>query len=75
MPITPEQLKKLRNRVELSQQGAANSVLTSKRTWQNWEAKIGNTNHRVIPEPVLELFCIKNNIKYKTVDRKVLIDV
>ncbi len=75
MPITPENLKKLRKTASLSQQEAADKVLAPKRTWQNWETDKGKLNHRVIPEGMLELFCIKINKSYKVVDKKVLIEL
>lgn len=73
MPIEPGELKSLRKRLGYTQQQAADTVLSPKRTWQNWEAERGNGNHHVIPEGFLELFCIKNKIPYEIVDKKVLI--
>lgn len=70
MPIKPEQLKKLRKRLGLTQTEAADTVLVTLRTWQNWEAAEGTINHRVMPEGMLELFCIKKKVAYKIVDKK-----
>jgi len=75
VPILPIKLKQLRKDLGLSQQQAADTVLSPKRSWQNWETTLGKTNHRAMPEPILELFCKKNNIKYKIVDKKVLIEL
>lgn len=73
MPITPEELKKLRNGLGLTQAEAAKVVHVSKRTWVSWEIKQGLENHRKMPEGLIELFCLKNNIKYKTLDSKIYI--
>lgn len=70
MPISPKDLKTLRKKLGLTQREAADTVLVTHRTWQNWEAEAGSTNHRVIPEYVLELFCIKQKVPYKIVDKK-----
>jgi DNA-binding XRE family transcriptional regulator len=75
LPVSPIQLKKLRKKLGLSQQEAADIVLSPKRSWQNWETDLGKTNHRAIPEPILELFCKKANLSYKIVDKKVLIEL
>jgi len=75
MPITPAQLKQLRKKLALSQQEAADVVLSPKRSWQNWETEAGKTNHRTMPEPILELFCKKTNLIYKIIDKKVLIEL
>lgn len=74
MPITPEQLRKLRKSLRLTQVEAGQSVLVTRRTYQNWEIDKGKENHRVIPEGLLELFCIKNGVKYKLIDNKVHIE-
>lgn len=65
MPITPEELKKLRKSLGLTQEEAAKSIYVTLRSWQNWETKKGMQNHRVIQEGLLELFFIKHNISYK----------
>lgn len=75
MPISPENLKKLRKKLSLSQMEAADSVLVPKRTWQNWETAENKSNHRAIPEAVIELFCIKNKVIYKIDCKKVLIEL
>lgn len=74
MPITPEQLRKLRKSLRLTQVEAGQSVLVTRRTYQNWEIDKGKENHRVIPEGLLELFCIKHGIKYKILDNSVHIE-
>lgn len=74
MPISPEELKKLRKSLGLTQEAAGKTVLVPRRTWQNWEIQKGKYNHRVIPEGLLELFCIKHNIKYKRLDMNVLVE-
>jgi len=71
MPITPEELKKLRSRLGLTQEEAAKVVHVSKRTWVSWEIKQGLENNRKMPEGLIELFCLKKNIKYKTLDNKI----
>lgn len=71
MPISPEQLKKLRNHLGLTQEEAAKVVHVTKRTWVSWEIKQGLENNRKMPEGLIELFCIKSNIKYKTLDNKI----
>ena len=71
MPIQPAQLKKLRRTLGLTQQQAADVVLVTKRSWQNWETEEGKENHRIIPEGSLELFCLKTKVAYKIVDKKV----
>ena len=75
MSITPEKLKKLRKHLRMSQQEAADTVLVPKRTLQNWETEKNKPNHRSMPEGMAELFCIKNKITYKIVDKKVLIEL
>jgi len=74
MSITPEQLKKLRKSLNITQEEAGKSVLVPRRTWQNWEISKDKYNHRVMPEGLLELFCIKHSIKYKIVDNSILIE-
>lgn len=68
MPITPQELKKLRANLGLTQEEAAKSIYVTKRSWQNWETEIGMQNHRVIQEGLLELFFIKHKIPYRTLD-------
>lgn len=74
MPITPEQLRKLRKSLKLTQEEAGRTVLVTRRTYQNWEIDKGKDNHRVMPEGLLELFCIKHKITYKLLDNNVLIE-
>ena len=71
MPITPENLKKLRNDLKVTQAEAAKTIHVTKRTWVSWEVKHGLENNRKMPEGLIELFCIKNNIQYKTLDGKI----
>jgi len=54
-----KQLKKLREELGLSQSEASRLVHVTQRTWARYEA-----GDRSIPAGVIELFCIKNNIKY-----------
>ena len=74
MPITPEQLRKLRKSLKLTQEDAGRSVLVTRRTYQNWEIDKGKENHRVMPEGLIELFCIKHKIRYKILDNNVHIE-
>ena len=74
MPITPEQLRKLRKSLRLTQVEAGRSVLVTRRTYQNWEIDKGKENHRVMPEGLLELFCIKHGVRYKILDNNVHIE-
>lgn len=64
MVLNPEQVKKLRMRAKKTQTEAAADVYVSLRRWQGWEAPVGAASHRVMPEALTELFCLKNNIKY-----------
>ena len=64
MPLSPEQLIKLRNRAGLTQKEAAKLVHASLRTWQSWESPKDLTNSRQMPEAYLELFCLKIKIAY-----------
>jgi len=73
MPITPEELKKLRKSLSLTQKDAAESVRVERQTWISWERDSDKPTHRTIPDGLLELFCIKNKIPYKSLDKKVYI--
>ncbi|HCN99723.1 MAG: transcriptional regulator [Alteromonadaceae bacterium] len=74
MPIEPDQLRKLRKSLGLTQEDAGKTVLVNRRTWQNWEIDKGKENHRAMTEGLLELFCIKHKIKYRLLDNKVHIE-
>ncbi len=73
MPIEPAQLKTLRQKLDLTQREAAESVRVERQTWISWERDTGKPTHRTIPDGLLELFCIKHNIPYKSIDKKVYI--
>ena len=62
--VTPEQLKKLRKRSGLTQTEAGLVVYAKLRSWQNWETPTNLPSSRQIPIALLELFCIKMNIKF-----------
>ena len=64
MAISPEQIKKLRKRIDRTQREAAADVHVSLRTWQSWETPDKSQNSRQMPEAHLELFCLKNKISY-----------
>lgn len=71
MPTTPEQLKALRQKFNYTQADAAEIVRVTPRTWLSWEIDKGKDNHRVMPEGLLELFCMKHKIDYQVVDGKI----
>ena len=71
MPITPEKLKQIRAQLNLTQAEAAKIIHVSKRTWVSWEIKIGLENNRKMPEGLIELFCIKTKLNYKTLDNEI----
>jgi len=73
MPITPEELKKLRKSLSLTQKEAAESVRVERQTWISWERDPDKPTHRSIPDGLLELFCLKHKIPYKALDKKVYI--
>jgi DNA-binding XRE family transcriptional regulator len=73
MPIEPEQLKRLRKSLGLTQADAAESVRVERQTWISWERDADKPTSRTIPDGLLELFCIKHKIKYKVLDKKVYI--
>jgi len=62
--LTPEQVKKLRGRTGKTLADAAKDVHVSLRRWQGWEAPKNAASHRIMPEALVELFCLKNGIKY-----------
>jgi DNA-binding XRE family transcriptional regulator len=64
MPLSPSKIKRLRQQTGKTQTEAGRDIHVSMRTWQGWEAPAGTMNHRVMPEMAIELFCIKNKIKY-----------
>jgi|SaaInl4_200m_RNA_FD_contig_111_51227_length_335_multi_2_in_0_out_0_1 DNA-binding transcriptional regulator YiaG len=64
MPITPNQLKKLRRELGLTQTDAAKIIHGTLRGWQGHEAPEGTAAHRAMSECALELFCIKTKTKY-----------
>ncbi len=58
--MTAEELKKLRIKLGLSISESARAVQISDRSWQRYES-----GDRRIPEGVVELYCLKNGVKYK----------
>lgn len=64
MPITPEQIKKLRKRAGLTQTEAAKLIHVQLNAWQRWEAPEGSDYSRKMSETCLELFCIKIGSPY-----------
>lgn len=54
-----QKLKVLRKKLGLSLSQAAAQVHVTSRTWARYEA-----GDRSIPEGVIELFCVKNKVKY-----------
>ena len=65
--MTGPELKELRKQLGLSLNEAANQVHVSVRTWCRYEA-----DEYKIPEGVVHLFCIQNNLKYSDSTRRVL---
>lgn len=61
--MEPKELKAHRKRLGLSLAQAAAQVHVSPRTWARWEA-----GDRHLPESIVELFCLKNGIKYQASD-------
>jgi hypothetical protein len=57
--MTPENLKILRDSTGLSIEKAARLVWIAGRSWARYE-----DGSRPIPDGIVELFCLKNNIKY-----------
>jgi DNA-binding XRE family transcriptional regulator len=58
--MTPEQVKALREKSGLSVAEAARCVQIADRSWQRYES-----GERKIPEGIVELFCLKNGLKYR----------
>lgn len=73
MPITPEELKKLRQSLSLTQREAAETVRVERQTWISWERETDRPTSRTIPEGLLELFLIKHKVSYQVLDNKVYI--
>lgn len=59
-PDQYERLKKMRKISQVTALQAAELVHTDLRNWQRWEA-----GENLVPEAVVELFCIKKNLEYK----------
>jgi DNA-binding transcriptional regulator YiaG len=57
--MTGAELKKLRNRLGLSVTAASRQINVSARSWQRWQS-----GRQKIPAGALELFCLKNKLKY-----------
>lgn len=57
--MTPQQVKQLREKAGLSLAEAARCVQIAQRSWQRYEA-----GDRKIPPGLVELFCMKNGLKY-----------
>ena len=57
--MKPIKLKELRKEIGLSVADAALQVHITPRSWSRYES-----GERKTPKGVIELFCIKNNIKY-----------
>lgn len=57
-------LKKLREWLGLSVAQASAIVHVTARTWNRYES-----GERAVPEGVVELFCIKNNLNYKEITK------
>ena len=57
--MSPEELKKLRNKAGVSVDVAARQVEITTRSWQRYES-----GERKIPKGVVKLFCLTNSIDY-----------
>ena len=57
--MTSEQVKKMRQDAGLSIAAAARCVSIAERSWQRYE-----DGSRRVPMAVVELFCIKNKLRY-----------
>lgn len=57
--MKPEDIKALRLKAELSISEAAKCVQISDRSWQRYES-----GDRKMPAGIVELFCLKNGLKY-----------
>lgn len=62
--LSPEQVKKLRQRTGKTQAEAARDVHVTLRRWQGWEAPVDAASHREMPIALVELFCLKNHIPF-----------
>jgi len=58
--VLPEDVKKMREKAGLSIAQAARCVQIADRSWQRYES-----GERKIPEGIVELFCLKNGLKYR----------
>ena len=58
--MLPEDVKKMREKAGLSIAQAARCVQIADRSWQRYES-----GERKIPEGIVELFCLKNGLKYR----------
>ena len=58
--LTPEQVRAAREAAGITQAAAAALVHTSIRSWQQWEAPVGDRNHRRMHPAFWELFSIKS---------------
>ena len=67
MPVEPNQLKKLRKELGLTQAEAAESVRVERQTWISWERDADKPTARTIPDGLLELFCMKHKINYNLI--------
>ncbi|MBX9839199.1 MAG: YdiL family protein [Silvanigrellaceae bacterium] len=59
-PEQSKKLKEMRKLVGITAQEASDIVHTDLRNWQRWEA-----GENIIPEGIVDLFCIVNGLKYK----------
>jgi len=57
--MKPDEVKALREESDLSVAESARCVQISGRSWQRYES-----GERKVPEGIVELFCIKNGLKY-----------
>jgi DNA-binding transcriptional regulator YiaG len=56
--MTGDQLRKLREKLDLTPTEAAASISVSARTWQRWEA-----SKKPMPEPMEKLFKLTHGVK------------
>lgn len=56
---SPATIRTAREKLQLTQTQAAAIVHRTLRAWQGWEAPIGSTGHRHMPQDTWELFLIK----------------
>lgn len=62
--ISPENLRKVRKKIGLSSQQAADSVYKNRRLWQRYEAPTSAASSLNIPAATLELFCLKHGLPF-----------